>query len=46
MAEDVPLIPLYQRPEIYSYSEQLQGPEVNPTLAGAFWNIEEWSLQQ
>jgi peptide/nickel transport system substrate-binding protein len=46
MAEDVPLIPLYQRPEIYSYSEQLSGPEVNPTLAGAFWNIEEWSLQQ
>ena len=46
MAEDVPLIPLYQRPEVYSYSESLQGPEVNPTLAGAFWNIEEWSLQQ
>lgn len=46
MAEDVPLIPVYQRPEVYTYSNSLQGPEVNPTLAGAFWNIEVWSLQQ
>jgi peptide/nickel transport system substrate-binding protein len=43
MAEDVPLIPLYQRPETYSYDENLQGPKVNPTLAGAFWNVGEWT---
>ena len=46
MAEDLPLIPMYQRPETYAYREQLSGPEVNPTLAGPFWNIGEWSLQQ
>ena len=42
IAEDVPLIPLYQRPEIYAYDENLRGPKVNPTLATAFWNIGEW----
>ncbi|BBL78294.1 ABC transporter substrate-binding protein [Rubrobacter xylanophilus] len=42
MAEDVPLVPLYQRPEIYAYADNLEGPEVNPTLATAFWNVGEW----
>jgi peptide/nickel transport system substrate-binding protein len=46
MAEDLPLIPLYQRPVYYAYDESLQGPEVNPTLAGPTWNVEEWSLSQ
>lgn len=44
MANDLPLIPLYQRPVYYAYEEDLEGPEVNPTLAGPFWNIGEWSL--
>jgi peptide/nickel transport system substrate-binding protein len=46
MAEDLPLIPLYQRPRIYAYTQNLQGPEVNPTLAGPFWNIGKWSFSQ
>ncbi|WP_166397086.1 ABC transporter substrate-binding protein [Rubrobacter marinus] len=46
MAEDVPLIPIYQRPEVLTFSDGLQGPDANPTLAGAFWNIEEWELAQ
>lgn len=46
MAEDLPLIPLYQRPETYAYAENLTGPDVNPTLAGPFWNLGEWALQQ
>ena len=45
MAEDVPLIPMFQRPVYYSYTENLQGPEVNPTIAGPYWNVGEWSLQ-
>jgi peptide/nickel transport system substrate-binding protein len=44
MAQDVPIIPMYQRPDYYAWSENLQGPEVNPSIAGAFWNIGEWSL--
>lgn len=46
MAEDLPLIPLYQRPVYYAYDEKLEGPEVNPTLAGPFWNIGEWSVRE
>lgn len=46
IADDLPVIPLYQRPIYYAYDENLQGPEVNPTLAGPFWNIGEWSLRE
>lgn len=46
IADDLPLLPLYQRPVYYAYDENLQGPEVNPTLAGPYWNISEWSLSQ
>ena len=45
MAADVPILPLYQAPDIYAYTENLQGPEVNPTLAGPYWNMGEWTLQ-
>jgi peptide/nickel transport system substrate-binding protein len=44
MAEDCPILPLYQRPDIYAFSDRLKGPEVNPSLAGPFWNIGDWSL--
>ena len=46
MAEDLPVIPLYQHPVYYAHDENLEGPEVNPTLAGPFWNIGEWSMRE
>lgn len=46
MAEDMPLIPMYQRPVTYTYTEGLEGPEVNPTLAGAFWNLGDWEFSE
>ncbi|MBA2441146.1 MAG: peptide ABC transporter substrate-binding protein [Rubrobacter sp.] len=46
MAEDVPIIPLYQRTVIYAYDESLEGPEMNPTIAGPFWNMEEWTIAE
>lgn len=45
MAKDLPVLPLYQRPVTYGFSAKLQGPEVNPTQAGPFWNIGEWSFE-
>lgn len=45
MADDLPIIPLYQRPVYYAYDKNLVGPEVNPTLEGPFWNIGEWSMR-
>lgn len=46
MAEDMPLIPLFQRPDTISYVENLQGPEVNPTIQGHYWNVGEWSFSE
>jgi peptide/nickel transport system substrate-binding protein len=45
MAEDLPILPMYQRPEYYAYAENLTGPEVNPTLAGPLWNMGEWKWE-
>lgn len=42
MAKDLPILPMYQRPEYYAFSESLQGPEVNPSLASPFWNLGTW----
>jgi peptide/nickel transport system substrate-binding protein len=44
IAEDLPMLPMYQRPEYYAWSEGLTGPDVNPTIVGPFWNVGEWSL--
>jgi peptide/nickel transport system substrate-binding protein len=45
LADDLPVIPMYQRPEYYAWSENLQGPEVNPTIVGPFWNVGEWRIE-
>jgi peptide/nickel transport system substrate-binding protein len=42
MVKDMPIIPLYQRPVYYAFSDNLSGPEANPTLQGPFWNLDEW----
>ena len=44
MAQDMPLIPMYQRPVYYAFSDNLSGPQVNPTIAGPFWNIGDWKF--
>jgi hypothetical protein len=36
---------MYQRPMYTAFSENLTGVEPNPSLAGAYWNMGEWSLQ-
>ena len=44
MADDLPLLPMYQRPVTYAYTDTLSGPDVNPSLAGPYWNVEKWKL--
>src|SRR5215203_5955618 len=41
MVQDMPIIPMYQRPVYYAYANNLSGPQANPTLAGPFWNLED-----
>jgi peptide/nickel transport system substrate-binding protein len=45
VADEVPLIPLYQQPNTVAYTTRLQGVRQNPSQAEVFWNSAEWSLQ-
>ena len=45
MAEDLPILPMYQRPQYTAFTENLTGVDPNPSLAGPYWNMGEWSLQ-
>jgi peptide/nickel transport system substrate-binding protein len=45
IADQVPLIPLYQQPNTVAHVDALQGVAVNPTQAEVFWNSARWSLE-
>lgn len=45
MAADLPVFPLYQRPVYTAFTPSLKGVDPNPSLAGVYWNMGEWSLQ-
>lgn len=45
IADDVPLLPLFQKLSMIAYSDRLHGPKVNATLAGQTWNMGEWWLE-
>jgi len=46
VADQVPLIPLYQQPNTVAYAVGLQGVRQNPSQAEVFWNSAEWSLDR
>ncbi|HVM20736.1 MAG TPA: peptide ABC transporter substrate-binding protein [Egibacteraceae bacterium] len=46
IAQDVPAIPLYQRPTFLVSRGAIQGPRNNPTEWGPLWNVEDWVLTQ
>jgi peptide/nickel transport system substrate-binding protein len=41
--KDLQSIPLYQWPDILSYSKKVAGPEYNPTQQGPTWNDQVWA---
>lgn len=43
LAEDLPALPLYQKPVFLAWDSRIDGPQPNPTAWGHLWNIEEWS---
>ena len=45
MAEDLPIYPMYQRPVYTAFKNNLSGVDPNPSLAGVYWNMGEWTLQ-
>jgi peptide/nickel transport system substrate-binding protein len=44
VADQVPLIPLYQQPNAVAYTGALSGVRENPSQAEVFWNSATWSL--
>jgi peptide/nickel transport system substrate-binding protein len=42
LAQDLPTIPLYQKPTYFVYRTKVKGIVDNPTIAGPTWNAEHW----
>lgn len=42
--EDLPTIPLYQKPTYLPFRSSIQGVEDNPGTFGPLWNASEWTL--
>jgi peptide/nickel transport system substrate-binding protein len=41
--EEVPLLPLYQKPTFFAWNAEIVGPKDNATQVGPFWNIGAWT---
>ena len=41
--DQVPLIPLYQKPTFFAWNTNIQGPADNSTQVGPFWNVGAWT---
>ena len=42
LADDVPVLPLFQRPLLVVHQTTLHGVVANAALMGAFWNLADW----
>lgn len=45
-AEDLPVLPLYQKPTFLAFHDNVHNMEDNSTNEGPTWNIEEWWIEQ
>jgi peptide/nickel transport system substrate-binding protein len=43
IAEGVPIIPLFQQPQLLAWEQSIQGPQLNATNQTQFWNSAEWA---
>jgi peptide/nickel transport system substrate-binding protein len=46
IAQDTPVVPLYQFPTFFAWADHIEGPRDNPTQWGPFWNVNEWRLTE
>jgi peptide/nickel transport system substrate-binding protein len=46
IAEGVPIIPLFQQPQLLAWDNTITGPQLNPTNQTQFWNSSEWARTQ
>ena len=45
LADDVPIVPLFQQETFVAHPESLQNVQVNTSTASVFWNSNEWTYQ-
>jgi peptide/nickel transport system substrate-binding protein len=43
IADEVPLLPLFQQPQLAAWTTGVTGPQLNPTNQTVFWNSAEWA---
>jgi peptide/nickel transport system substrate-binding protein len=46
MAENVPIVPLFQQPQALAWDNTLTGPQLNATNQTQFWNSQEWAYTE
>ena len=46
MADNVPVIPLFQQPQLLAWDNTITGPQLNATNQTQFWNSQEWAYTQ
>jgi len=46
MAENVPVLPLFQLPQLVAFDNTLTGPELNATVQTQFWNSQDWAYTE
>lgn len=46
IAQDIPLVPLFQMPDVLAHEDNLGGLRVNATQWGPTWNASEWFLTE
>ncbi|CAN5315497.1 hypothetical protein BH23ACT9_BH23ACT9_05730 [soil metagenome] len=44
MAAEVPILPLFQQPQLAAWDNSITGPEINPTNQTIFWNSPGWNV--
>jgi peptide/nickel transport system substrate-binding protein len=43
IAQGVPIIPLFQQPQLLAWADGITGPQLNPTNQTQFWNSASWA---
>lgn len=46
MADNVPVIPLFQQPQLLAWDNSITGPQLNATTATQFWNSQTWAYTE
>ena len=46
MAEDLPILPMYQKPTFFAFTDRLQNAIDNATQQGPTWNAQDWFLSE